>query len=403
MPRFLSPALLLGGLLIAGTATAGAMDAVSSGPASLVSNGDFSIATKDPAWPDNWRRNEGISWQAENGVHFLRLASAPPENNVTLFRSVALPSGVKALEVTFRYRAKNLGGGEKKGEAAGLFFNLFDAVKIEVQPTPNPVLIARDAPWSIATARFTVPPGASALEFRFGLFAGETGTLDLQKIEMKPISESEVPPAVASKTFAANPDDIPLHREGNRTIVGAGKPSVWFIHPYVDVLGHNFSDGILALVREARAAGDPLTVGVAPALDPVVLQDEQDMIYVFSYKNIDYALPQRARRLVFVNTWLRQSVPWPAARAGRKDVVLIGSRTLGNDGDGLAADKARWTQIQKDDPALTLTVLESTGYYLPISVWKNPLLKVILAEQAEHAANRALDAAALSPSPLIFL
>jgi hypothetical protein len=48
-------------------------------------------------------------------------------------------------------------------------------------------------------------------------------------------------------------------------------------------------------------------------------------------------------------------------------------------------------------------VLESTGYYLPISVWKNPLLKVILAEQAEHAANRALDAAALSPSPLIFL
>ena len=178
-------------------------------------------------------------------------------------------------------------------------------------------------------------------------------------------------------------DAVPIRREGPHTIIGEGKPTVWFIHPYVDVVGHDFDTGITNLVRQAREQGHPLAVGVAASLDGIDTADEANTTYVFTYKNINYPLPEKAHRLVFLNTWLRPSVSWPALRVGQKDVVLIGSETLHNNGDGLAADKDRWWQIQKADPSLSLTVLDSTGYYLPISVWRTALLKILLQDSSK--------------------
>jgi hypothetical protein len=107
--------------------------------------------------------------------------------------------------------------------------------------------------------------------------------------------------------------------------------------------------------------------------------------YVFSYKNINYPLPEQAHRLVFLNTWLLPETAWPASRVGRKDVVLIGTRTLHNNGDGLSTNKDRWWKIQKADPDLTLTVLDGAGYFLPMSLWRAALLKVILEEPSAPA------------------
>jgi hypothetical protein len=32
-------------------------------PVGLLSNGNFTRATEDPTWPDDWKRRDGISWE----------------------------------------------------------------------------------------------------------------------------------------------------------------------------------------------------------------------------------------------------------------------------------------------------------------------------------------------------
>jgi hypothetical protein len=200
-------------------------------------------------------------------------------------------------------------------------------------------------------------------------------------VRVKPIPAADVPAKIAASKDAVAADAIPIRREGPHTIIGYGTPHIWFIHPYVDVVGHDFDLGITNLVREARGKNHLIAVGVAPSLDAVNQADEKNTTYVFTYKNINYPLPEQAHRLMFFNTWLLPEIAWPAARTGRKDVVVIGSKTLHNNGDGLAANKDRWWQIQKDDPDLTLTVLDATGYYLPLPVWRTALLNLVLSEQ----------------------
>jgi len=90
------------------------------------------------------------------------------------------------------------------------------------------------------------------------------------------------------------PSQVPIHREGNRTIIGYGEPSVWFIRPYVDVLGHHFGQGIRTIVLQAHDQGHPLAIGVASSLADVDQTNSANSIYVFSYKNIDFPLPAQA-------------------------------------------------------------------------------------------------------------
>jgi hypothetical protein len=360
--------------------------------AELLSNSNFALASQDPTWPADWRKKPGISWVNEKDARYLRFVVNEPGATVETWRDISFPiaQGVKALQATIRYRTSRLKIGAGKEAGAKISFCFFDAVRIAYSPAPEPIIFSEHASdWTVATANFKVPENAVSLIITFGLVQVDSGTLDISELSLKNPAEADVTtpvavnagtePAVSPQATTNAP--VPIRREGDRTIIGYGKPSVWFIHPYVDVLGHDFDMGISHLVSEARDQGDSIAVGVANSLDEVNQQDEANTIYVFSYKNINYPLPANARRMVFLNTWLTPSVKWPASRSGKKDMVLLGSRTLHNNGDGLATDKDRWTQIQKDDPSLDLTVLDSAGYYLSISQWRAPLLKVILEEQ----------------------
>ncbi len=370
--------------MVALTVALRAADAVGAGPlspgAELFSNPDFAQATHDPAWPDDWRRKPGITWQAEKKAHYLRFTAPEPSKDIELWRDLAIPPGTKAMALTIRYRTHDLKIGVAKNAGAGASVTIFDAVRIKFSPGPSPLIFSnRATDWTEASVKFMVPDNATSLTLDFGLTQVDAGTLDIADISLKPISPSDVPTVAP----VAVGDAVPIRREGPRTIIGEGKPTVWFIHPYVDVVGHDFDAGITNLVREAREQGHPLAVGVAESLDGIDTVDEANTTYVFTYKNINYPLPEKARRLVFLNTWLKSSVSWPATRAGQKDVVLIGSKTLHNNGDGLATDKDRWWQIQKDDPSLSLAVLDSTGYYLPIAVWRPALLKILLEDSSK--------------------
>ena len=359
-----------------GTANAGAL----SPGTELFSNPDFANATHDPTWPDDWRRKPGVTWRADKEAHYLRFTAPEPPKDIGLWRDLAIPPGIKAMELTIRYRTHGLKIGPAKNAGAGASVTIFDAVRIKFSPGPVPLVFSYSATdWTDSSIKFMVPGNATSLTLDFGLTQVDAGTLDIAEISLKRMSPSDVP-AVAP---VAGDDAVPIRREGSRTIIGEGKPTVWFIHPYVDVLGHHFDTGITNLVRQAQEQGHPMAIGVAGSLDGIDTADEANTTYVFSYKNINYPLPAKARRLVFINTWLRPSVSWPASRAGRKDVVLIGSKTLHNNGDGLATDKDRWWQIQKANPSLSLTVLDSTGYYLPISVWRTALLKILVQDSSK--------------------
>ncbi|HEX4141475.1 MAG TPA: hypothetical protein VHY09_14090 [Candidatus Methylacidiphilales bacterium] len=346
----------------------------------LLSNHDFSSAKKDPAFPDEWHRKPWMTWESEQGFHFLRQATATPQKDISAWRQVSLPPGLKAVQVSVRYRTSGVKLDNTKDAGVRGSFVFLDAVQIKFAPSPAPLALSPAADkWTTATAKIAVPEDATSLWLNVGMFGVQAGQLDLADVAITPLPSDELPaqPTVADTNTV---EGVPIRRDGPRTIIGYGEPTVWFIHPYVDVLGHDYDMGIRHLVQEAHEKGHPLAIGVATRLEDVSQDDAKDLTFVFSYKNINYPLPAQARRLIFLNTWLLPEVKWPESPARKNDVVLLGARTLHNDGDGLATNKDRWWQIQKNDPALTLTVLDNTGYFLPMSVWRSAVYKLIVPD-----------------------
>jgi hypothetical protein len=348
----------------------------------LLSNHDFSSAKKDAGFPDKWHRKPWMTWESAKDFHFLRLSTTKPSGDISAWRDLGLPPGVKAVQIAVRYRTNGITPYSAKDSGVRASFVFLDAMKIKFTPPPEPLeLQAKATDWIVSTAKIPVPENATTLWFSIGMFQVQAGTLDLADVSVTAIPAADAPaPTVAKGTALDN--SVPIRREGAHTIIGYGVPKIWLIHPYVDVLGHDFDMGISHLVQEAREQGLSIAVGVAGKLDDTTLSDEKNTTYVFSYKNINYPLPNDAHRMVFLNTWLLPEVKWPVSRAGKKDVVLLGTKTLHNNGDGLATNKDRWWLIQKDDPSLSLIVLDGDGYFLPISVWRSALLKLILEDSA---------------------
>ncbi|HEX4125212.1 MAG TPA: hypothetical protein VHY37_10840 [Tepidisphaeraceae bacterium] len=256
------------------------------------------------------------------------------------------------------------------GPAARIELRFFDSIQIEFDPRPAPIALAFTTnDWNSFTGTVAVPTGATSLNIVLSVPAGLSADVDAASISVVAGDASDA----AAYSTAPVVDGVAIRRDGGQTIFGDGTPTVWFIHPYVDVLGHDFADGIRQIIRESGKRGHPIAIGCAMRLDPAIMADLVRDSYVFSYKNIDYPLPANAQRLIFLNTWLRPNVQWPGQPSERK-IVYLGSRTLGNDGDGKAADKERWNQIAKDDPALSPHVLDGVGYYLPLKIWTKLVL-----------------------------
>lgn len=172
--------------------------------ASIVSNGDFELATKDPSWPDDWGRDKdnAISWQEESGKHFLRLVSPAPGKMVMAYREVHIPPGVKGLNFSARYRTAGIQPGAKPWFDARAVFHFLDASRKQVKPDPSPVSFsAKAADWTEAHARFMVPEGATTLVLMPALFQVTAGTLDLAEIEVTPLS-AETAEAMAAEAAA---------------------------------------------------------------------------------------------------------------------------------------------------------------------------------------------------------
>jgi len=171
---------------------------------SLLSNGDFQTATKDPAWPDGWGKGDGITWETEGGKHFLRLVQKTPGKMLMAYREMAIPAGTKGLVITIRYRTANVKSGAQPWFDARAIFHFIDASRQPVKPDPKAIIFSKKAAtWTEGSAKCVVPPEAKTLQLMPALFQAEAGTLDLAEVYVGAMSESDAAAITAAAAASA--------------------------------------------------------------------------------------------------------------------------------------------------------------------------------------------------------
>ena len=182
-------------------ALAGRAEPVATNVASLLSNGDFETGRNGDGVPVGWlKENTTIACcVAEDGNHFLRLHTTEPGKMVMLYRAVALPADVKALELTFRARWQDIKAGKESWFDGRIMLNFKDADQKVLKPAPPPPTFrGSQQEWQTRNLTFLVPEGARTLELMPALFQAASGTLDFDDVRLIPIS----PDLVQAQTVA---------------------------------------------------------------------------------------------------------------------------------------------------------------------------------------------------------
>jgi endoglucanase len=158
--------------------------ASSSGP-SLISNDDFSTDANGDGAPDGWKVGNGITWESENGVHFLRLTQQEPGKMLMAYREVPIPVAVKAAELTIRYRTAGIKKGEKPWFDARTIIQFIDAARKQVKPGVGAIVFKPDtADWTIVTKQFAIPEGTQKIQLMPSLFQVAEGRIDFAEIRL---------------------------------------------------------------------------------------------------------------------------------------------------------------------------------------------------------------------------
>jgi hypothetical protein len=203
--------------------------------ASLLPNGDFSLATKDQTWPDGWGKATGVTWGTDGTFHFLHFEASEPGQMVMLFKQVPLPSPPPpGLEIRLKVRYANVVPGEKLWFDARVMGKFEDAEGKEIHKAsfPAPYFRKSSEGWVDKSVIVAVPLRAHILDLMPALFKVASGTFDIAQIEVLLATEDQVPkppPNVPSTTVVpANPAAVPpeLHAVGNQLQTAAGK-TVW--------------------------------------------------------------------------------------------------------------------------------------------------------------------------------
>jgi endoglucanase len=202
---------------------------------SLLSNSDFSQATKDPTWPDDWTHPAGATWGSEGDIHFIHLESTQPGQMLLVYRQVVLPSPAPpGIEIRLRVRYKDVVVGEKQWFDARVMahFENADGKEMTKAGIPAPSFRKSSTGWVDRSVFVAVPPGAHALDIMPTLFKVASGSFDLARVEVFPATEDQIPkppPIIPSTTLVpANPAALPpeIHVVGNQLKTADGK-SVW--------------------------------------------------------------------------------------------------------------------------------------------------------------------------------
>lgn len=155
---------------------------------SLITNGSFETDAKNDGWPDDWGRlKDGGSWEVEDGRHFLRLKSPEPGKLVMAYRTIDVPAGVEALELSWRQRVTGLKTGSSPWFDARFMLEWqgLDGKKLSGQP--GPAYTQKDTNgWVARSTSFLVPSEALTLVLMPSLFQVRAGTFDIDDLLLKP-------------------------------------------------------------------------------------------------------------------------------------------------------------------------------------------------------------------------
>lgn len=150
----------------------------------------------------------------EDGNHFLRIETIEPGKMEMDYRTVDVPAGVKALELTWKQRVTGLKKGEKPWFDARILLEWKDAAGKPVEGKPSPPYTQKDtAGWVEKSTSFLVPEGAATLVLMPSMFQAKAGTFDLDNLVLKPTDPAPIlaRKAAAERQAAARhvPDEEP--------------------------------------------------------------------------------------------------------------------------------------------------------------------------------------------------
>jgi hypothetical protein len=211
---------------------------------SLLSNPDFSQATKDANWPDDWGHPiAGVTYATDGGAHYLHLVQQTPGKMLMAYREMPIPAGTKGIKITIRYRTAGIVRGKQNYMDARAIFHFLDGSRKPVKPEPGVIGFSDGAAdWTEGSVSAVVPDGAQTLQLMPSLFMAQAGTLDLAEVKVTALTDADVD---ALKTAAAAADKQnaemqaylaqqlalpaitkPLHVSGNQLVTPDGQ-SVW--------------------------------------------------------------------------------------------------------------------------------------------------------------------------------
>jgi endoglucanase len=208
---------------------------------SIISNGNFETPNKAGDFAADWAKS-GTWGTDEDGNRFLRLQSTEPDKTVMSFRSITLPAGHKAFQLSLRWRITGLKPGEMPWFDARIMMDVKDAAGNKLKPQPGPLYSrsnTKDGAWIERTTSFLVPEGGVTLDLMPSLFNVKAGTFDLDDIVLTPtdaeviIAKQKAREEIAAKArVPAETDDKSkwppaLKAKGNRLVTVDGEKEVW--------------------------------------------------------------------------------------------------------------------------------------------------------------------------------
>ena len=181
----------------------GAAAHVRAAPApSLLPDASFETDADADNWPDGWpRAKAGVTWERDaDGNRFLRFTADGPDRITMLYTEVALPEGVPALELTWRWRLADVKPGKMPWFDARVIFEFMDADRAKLPGTPPPVYgRGTSKGWVEKRTAFLVPEGARYLKIMPSLFRVRSGAMDLDDLALRPADPA---PILAAKKEA---------------------------------------------------------------------------------------------------------------------------------------------------------------------------------------------------------
>ena len=149
--------------------------------ASILTNGDFESGA------DGWPLKDGVSLQAEDDNHFLRLQFTAPDQFLSAHRSVPIDPSHEAYAFSFRARFADIQPGKQQWHDGRIILDFKDAAGNRLASPSPPYFKKTSKGWITKNMEFVVPPGAVTLEIMPALFHVRSGVLDLDDLQLIPV------------------------------------------------------------------------------------------------------------------------------------------------------------------------------------------------------------------------